>query len=116
MIDKTCEQCQKTTLASSFNPCTANGKLNCGCECHDTVETRLQRLCPRGLRNDCISLLVDTTVYGVPGTNWCQWDHTALGDAAVYPYKVHIPGRGIGQYKASEVQDVRDETPADVLI
>lgn len=115
MIDKSCE-CQKTKSWQSFNPCISQGKLKCACECHDDVDIKLQKLCPRGLRNGCIYLLVDTTVYGVPGLHWCQWDHTSLGDAAVYPYKVRIPGRGIGQYKASEVQNVRNDTPADVLV
>lgn len=41
MIDPTCEQCQKTTLASSFNPCTSNGKLNCRCECHVKQLTKI---------------------------------------------------------------------------
>lgn len=40
MIDSTCEQCQKTTLASSFNPCTGvDGELNCSCECHNVKHT-----------------------------------------------------------------------------
>lgn len=110
MIDPTCEQCQKTTLASSFNPCTYKGKLNCGCECHNSIEERLKMHCPSGYRNDLVELLVDTTVYGVVGVHWCRWDRTAPGSAAVYPYKVHIPGRGIGQYKASEIKDIRLNT------
>jgi hypothetical protein len=48
-------------------------------------------------------LLVDTSAYGVPGEHWCEVVGLALGDAAVYPYKVEVPERGTGQYRAREV-------------
>jgi regulator of replication initiation timing len=40
MIDPTCEKCQKDTLASSFSPCTIGGKLQCSCECHETINSK----------------------------------------------------------------------------
>ena len=48
-------------------------------------------------------LLVDTSAYGVPGEHWCEVTGLAPGSASVYPYKVQVPGRGQGQYRASEV-------------
>lgn len=53
-------------------------------------------------------VLVDTTAYGVPGANWCTVVRR-LGEwsAAVYPLKVQIPDRGVGQYKLSEVAEWR---------
>lgn len=47
---------------------------------------------------------VDTTPYGVPGFNWCYVMRLAPGSLATYPIKVQVPGRGEGQYKASEVR------------
>lgn len=108
MLDKSCE-CHKRYSYESFNPCTnMEGHLNRGCECH--IENRLNEHCPPSYRNDLVELLVDTSVYGVPGIHWCQWAYTAPGDMALYPYKVHIPDRGIGQYKASEIQNIREQT------
>ncbi len=52
-------------------------------------------------------VLVDTTAYGLPGENWCAIDYISEGSASVYPIKVKVPGRGIGQYKLEEVKDVR---------
>lgn len=49
-------------------------------------------------------LLVDTTAYGVDGHKWCRFVRTAPGSASVYPYKVQIPERGIGQYAAREIE------------
>lgn len=48
-------------------------------------------------------LLVDTSAYGVTGTHWCECVGIAPGSASVYPYKVQVPRRGVGQYRASEV-------------
>lgn len=57
--------------------------------------------------------LVDTSAYGVEGQHWCRVTRR-LGDwsAAVYPLKVHVPGRGEGQFKLSEVVEFR--TPPSV--
>lgn len=57
-------------------------------------------------------LLVDATAYGLAGEVWAPFDHVAPGSAAVYPYKVRLPGRGIGQYKASEVIARRQVPPS----
>jgi hypothetical protein len=59
--------------------------------------------CPPGPGDGHVKLLVNTAPYGVAGLTWCDWDHTAQGTAATYPYKVRVPGRGVGQYRASEV-------------
>jgi hypothetical protein len=48
-------------------------------------------------------VLVDTTCYGVPGENWCWVSRLAIGEAAVYPIKVEVPGRGEGQYAPAEI-------------
>lgn len=50
-------------------------------------------------------LLVDVSAYGwpEPQLRWCAVTKLAPGSASVYPYKVKIPGRGEGQYRASEV-------------
>jgi hypothetical protein len=58
--------------------------------------------CPRG-----DEFLVDTSAYGLPGLHWCEVVGVATGSASVYPYKVDIPNRGVGQYRASEVQGWR---------
>lgn len=50
-------------------------------------------------------VLVDTTAYGVPGAHWCEVVGVSEGDAAVYPIKVQVPGKGVGQYKQSEVAE-----------
>jgi hypothetical protein len=54
-------------------------------------------------------VLVDTSCYGVRGQHWClvvrvlpEWS------AGVYPVKVQVPDRGIGQFKASECMGVRE--------
>lgn len=62
-------------------------------------------------------VLVDCTAYGVPGAHWCTVVRR-LGEwsAAVYPLKVQIPERGLGQYKLAEV--IASRTPdhvADML-
>ena len=49
--------------------------------------------------------LVDTTAYGVDGWHWCEVVEILKGTAAVYPIKVQIPDRGIGQYKEPEILD-----------
>lgn len=54
-------------------------------------------------------VLVDTSAYGVPGENWCRVVYTNFWSAAVYPVKVDIPGRGRGQYKATECLQIRGE-------
>lgn len=68
----------------------------------------LLAVCPLGANaDDVIELLVDTSQYGVEGENWCPWVCTSPGTASVYPFKVRIPGRGIGQYHAAEVKEIR---------
>lgn len=55
-------------------------------------------------------LLVDVAVYFgelLPRLEWCRVVSLAPGSAAVYPYKVRIPRRGVGQYRASEVMGWR---------
>lgn len=50
-------------------------------------------------------LLVVTTPYsGRPDPEWCVFEYASPGSASVYPYKVRIPGLGIGQYRASEIR------------
>jgi hypothetical protein len=34
---------------------------------------------------------------------WCEYAYDVPGSAAVYPYKVYVPGRGFGQFRADEV-------------
>lgn len=52
-------------------------------------------------------LLVDVSAYkSMPAGDtleWCRVQNLAAGSAAVYPYKVEIPERGVGQFRASEV-------------
>lgn len=50
-------------------------------------------------------VLIDVSAYNaqVDEPQWCEVSHLAAGSASVYPYKVRIPGRGEGQYRASEV-------------
>lgn len=49
-------------------------------------------------------LLVDVgDYYEGGGLQWCSFLFSSPGGAAVYPYKVQIPERGVGQYRASEV-------------
>lgn len=49
-------------------------------------------------------LLVDIApyVHGA-GLTWCPYLRKAPGSASVYPYKVQVPDRGEGQFRASEV-------------
>lgn len=46
---------------------------------------------------------------GDPDVRWCRFSRLALGDAAVYPVKLHVPGRGEGQFKFEEVERWRYE-------
>jgi hypothetical protein len=48
---------------------------------------------------------VNTGCYGVPGYHWCRVIRLAPGNAARYPVKVEIPGRGEGQYAPGEILD-----------
>jgi hypothetical protein len=66
-------------------------------------------------------LLVATTAYtGRADPEWCPFERLAMGTAAVYPYKVQIPGGGIGQFRRTEIQGVRvwlpvhDEFPPEI--
>lgn len=53
-------------------------------------------------------VLVDCEAYtGKPGPVWCTVDAHARGSAAVYPVKVRIPDRGMGQFKLGEIQGER---------
>lgn len=52
-------------------------------------------------------VLVDTTTYGLAGQRWCTVTRLARGSASVYPIKVQIPDRGEGQYKPTEIMEVR---------
>lgn len=51
-------------------------------------------------------VLVDVSAYvgaNEPRLAWCVVTGMAPGSASVYPYKVAIPGRGTGQYRAREI-------------
>jgi len=48
-------------------------------------------------------ILVDTTAYGVAGEHWCPLEYGSPGTASVYPFKATVPGRGTGQWRASEI-------------
>jgi hypothetical protein len=49
-------------------------------------------------------LLVVTEAYdGDPRPKWCKVVGLAPGSASVYPYKVQVPERGVGQFAAHEV-------------
>jgi hypothetical protein len=54
-------------------------------------------------------VFVDCTAYAVEGYHWCRVTHIAPGTASVYPIKFKVPGKGIGQCKASEVLGVRTQ-------
>lgn len=49
-------------------------------------------------------LLVDISNYAMTDKpEWCSFLYSVPGSASVYPYKVQIPGKGVGQYRAREV-------------
>jgi hypothetical protein len=67
----------------------------------------------RGWSYSGLFALVDCAAYtrhgGDPDVRWCRFERLSIGDAAVYPVKVRVPGRGIGQFKFEEVRRWRYE-------
>ena len=55
--------------------------------------------------------LADCSPYlgGDRDVRWCELVRVAPGDAAVYPVKLQVPGRGEGQFKYEEVEEWRYE-------
>lgn len=70
---------------------------------YDPVEQALEVLYRAANMSCGDEVLVDTSAYGVPGEHWCEVVGLAPGSASVYPYKVDVPGRGHGQYRAREI-------------
>ena len=65
-----------------------------------------------GWSYDGLEALVDCEAYTRHGTGladdrWCELAYVSPGSASVYPVKVEIPERGIGQFKFDEVKGWR---------
>lgn len=75
-----------------------------------TPEEREQEIRGEIERGGSVEVFVDVSAYNgdVAPLQWCLILRVLFpGSAGVYPVKVQIPDRGEGQFKWSEIRDVR---------